>query len=1637
MVTELQITLLRDALQKILAKASHGNMAFVRCLESQITKELCGSSLFIIPEWSVFGVTEQCTKDKRFITADQAVELRENKKDAVLLLVDIEHAAAGMDGIYSATREIGEAELFETANELARKKIPRGFQTFTKNAVKKARRVGRQNTISPWREFEFLTRCSNKEEICPALAILGLWPIKIENRPVDADLDKSVSMVERLFLQIRSNTTIESRIDALMLIDHTEEQLKDLAKVLRSAANMSFFDAIAQVCKYPHLWLNNLRPGIFELDIIQKIEIISWWGQRHNLLTWSGLTILEDRLHFILNSHSAGSKRQRKLEVRWKPLPEDLKKGAVEYSVAVVSGDEELAEKKVTHTGKNPQKCIFVYDDFELEEGAKFEAVIQIKVVGSENISAETEDFVLCFGEGPSSISSGAGGEVRALSEGAIMLDNQENFSDACRKYNDPLHYGRDTKGFITFRYQNKRAKVFCPKLLRDIEVDWGNRKGQIGRWKIQVRNDGTQVGSHNFIPFPLSCSGNVWDRLLNASNAVSNVALNGQGIMGFIHGHGLNKNIEEYINAWLAVLENGEPILALANTVEVISLSGTTVGLIVLPFHPLRIAWHQAYDTLLQNARYEEEIAPTKIREIMKTVDGSHFPAFLPGLKNGESFVFGDTLGFYTVAMVPDKDREPKASIAILARVLSNKNKDIAPSIGKTTSDVLANEISRYIDLHPHYNLVHLHALRPGDGMTIGRALGYVVEENNKQIQKSEEMETIGRQHIGFKLELYPTPEKTGIVGKYLSLVAEERRTGAGYILEQDRWILDTIPREGDRTIPRLRWAKRAEQEPEISAHLSVAFDTFDSQVITDTFQDKINSPIEVYGLVVGLIREFAFTPQPVWRTFLSPVFDGEKHPAGRGYTERLIKLHEAIMKVTTRNLASDSNVWPILITELPSSKEESIRILHSLSDWVITIDRNAGMEYFDSPKEKATIYDAYIIDCVPEREDLGFLQMVTSTSNFDEIVNLLDTTLAEMGLSSSPRNCLFLLNELKGLSGRFAMRLAGSSNQSQEMIALALTHTHCRKTSENDSFWLSLSEGFFIPLDDVSLLGNAGKKDIEPSENSDKGKADLLYVYVPPRGGLQFAFVEVKFRRYLRTARSIDLIDTICKQVRNTRRKFEDLYISGANSLERTVRRSSLARILKFYANRGRRHNLSENSYLRIMKEIDKVVREGEKYTFSSEQNALDRGYIFCPEFKASNPAVISFDDQPQVVLFGATQMPDPPIRFVLPSQPEEQRQELQKEIKLDNQKASFEPIIPDVEKGEPASHKGIMIDLGNEKTTDESVKWNISISSNPHLMIVGLPGMGKTTCLINICLQMVKFGIVPIVFSYHDDIDTKMINKLGSDVHFVDYAGLGFNPLEVVGDSTIAYIDNVGMLRDNFSSIFHDLGEIQLGRLREALKQTYVDQGWADSGRSRTDLQLPSFQAFYDILKVQPKPEKNLLTRLAELDDYDFFRNTSGAKSLLDSNKPTVIRIHRTQNEVLQRAFATFVLHNLYQRMFQRGVQKQITHAIIFDEAHRAAKLKLIPSMVKECRKYGITFVVASQEARDFDPSVFNAIANYLVLRLTENDAKVLAKIMAASDQINRYTDKIKQLPKYHALFFGEGRNRATYLELSKNK
>src|SRR5207249_31945 len=99
------------------------------------------------------------------------------------------------------------------------------------------------------------------------------------------------------------------------------------------------------------------------------------------------------------------------------------------------------------------------------------------------------------------------------------------------------------------------------------------------------------------------------------------------------------------------------------------------------------------------------------------------------------------------------------------------------------------------------------------------------------------------------------------------------------------------------------------------------------------------------------------------------------------------------------------------------------------------------------------------------------------------------------------------------------------------------------------------------------------------------------------------------------------------------------------------------------------------------------------------------------------------------------------------------------------------------------------------------------------------------------------------------------------------------------------------------------FPELGDLQGERLRQALKQSYVEAGWDNA--ERDGLREPDFRRFYDILRATPKPDRGLQTlisRLEELADYGFFEIGTERGNLWDSDEVAVIRIHTTQNEIL---------------------------------------------------------------------------------------------------------------------------------------
>jgi len=505
------------------------------------------------------------------------------------------------------------------------------------------------------------------------------------------------------------------------------------------------------------------------------------------------------------------------------------------------------------------------------------------------------------------------------------------------------------------------------------------------------------------------------------------------------------------------------------------------------------------------------------------------------------------------------------------------------------------------------------------------------------------------------------------------------------------------------------------------------------------------------------------------------------------------------------------------------------------------------------------------------------------------------------------------------------------------------------------------------------------------------------------------------------------------------------------------RSLRRSRLARSLRFYLEKTKRHLLEEDPFKRLSaedackrlsQEVNRmVVNPGDyKLTEIAEPN---RGYIFCPEFTQAEPERLYPDvsEDTAIFLFGPGALPDV-IQSRSPD-PSTQVTSLEKdsqtiidsspptatETKQENgadtkpiAKLSGEPAHPPLVAGKAT------VVVGKVHGSETQVSWSVDIAGNPHLMIVGLPGMGKTTCLVNLCRQLQSYNITPIVFSYHDDIDSKLA-EFFSDLGKSDCQSLGFNPMRVTDHSPLAHVESAGLLRDIFAAIFPELGDLQLEAIRTAIKSSYEAQGWGPQGNSES-LQPPPFRAFFQNLQASGRTDartQTLLARLTELDDYLFFNDSPAGQSLLNEKRPVVLQIHTTQNAAVQRAYASFAFYRIYQDMFRRGRQDRITHAIIFDEAHKASRLKLIPTMAKECRKFGIALVLASQEAKDFDTSLFSAIANYLILRVTDNDAKALARNVAPSDMERRVADRLKQIDKYQALYFCEGRRNPVHVNL----
>ena len=221
--------------------------------------------------------------------------------------------------------------------------------------------------------------------------------------------------------------------------------------------------------------------------------------------------------------------------------------------------------------------------------------------------AARTEDFIIRFPtltDKPVGPAVSSGEILRCLADGLIQAasrDDIETFLDQRQKGEQAI---ADKHGFVTCRLPHMRRgfRVERPRLLQELEKNWARQGDKsIGRWIIRCRADGFWTSPLEFEPIlDGGCPVETRTRLEDVSRRFRDNALKAAGTLSrfYLHGHSSAALTAEYVNAWQTALESCDPQLALAHTVEVQNPAGRTIGLIVLPSHPILVSHGKAPTT-------------------------------------------------------------------------------------------------------------------------------------------------------------------------------------------------------------------------------------------------------------------------------------------------------------------------------------------------------------------------------------------------------------------------------------------------------------------------------------------------------------------------------------------------------------------------------------------------------------------------------------------------------------------------------------------------------------------------------------------------------------------------------------------------------------------------------------------------------------------------------------------------------------------------------------------------------------------------------------------------------------------------------------------------------------------------------
>lgn len=615
----------------------------------------------------------------------------------------------------------------------------------------------------------------------------------------------------------------------------------------------------------------------------------------------------------------------------------------------------------------------------------------------------------------------------------------------------------------------------------------------------------------------------------------------------------------------------------------------------LVGPTHPLRALWLTTWATTasqwleLGKAGEKECIIPAR-EALIEGLGLLHFPAVLP-VDRGHLLVAVDNIHPFWTLYAPPGEEDPRGLVGEVCSSLGLTE----PTVGNFSlnGQYMAERVRRYLVQHPYIDTLTINAFNAGRGGVLSDML--------LTLQKRPELA-----NLKYNIRLFvPDPDQSEVGQDVEDLL---KPGGQSVAPEADAFCSLT----GNHLFPKLSLALRSTEDfrsspEEYNAHITMLFDAFPAQDLAAEGATPQTEAAPIHGLFQDFNVAYSDAQDEIgWRR--QPRHGIAKSlPDAEELTDLLSRL-PALLSSAASAIATGlvgPKLLPVIKLTLSAADKALIHQVHDTSDWVFTIDRNMGIEFFDH--DGSGDRPEYLIDHSPQMGSSSGRRMVITSRSLTEVEALLNTVLQEHDLSVDNNRAAAVLTQLRSLSGRLALKLMSSPTNRAEALGLALARMYL-------DYQDALRDHIVVPLDaHLDLFRILQREADELGNEVSLKRTDLaLFDLNAATRVITCNLVEVKcYQEIAGVGAFAQLMESIADQIRQSERVLQTHFDPARlpqDRPDRLVKTQEFVTLLEFYLDRAARFNLVSPDVWNEGKYLLRTLEDGYRLSFTRSAIIFD---------------------------------------------------------------------------------------------------------------------------------------------------------------------------------------------------------------------------------------------------------------------------------------------------------------------------------------------------------------------------------------------------------------------------------------------